>query len=82
MRSARMTMLLVTVVAAMPGAAKAQLKASVGDWPGWMGPDRTGVSQETGLLKQWPKRDRAISRRGQDFPDEQYATKPCCCVMM
>jgi outer membrane protein assembly factor BamB len=25
-----------------------------GDWPGWRGPDRTGVSTETGLLKQWP----------------------------
>jgi outer membrane protein assembly factor BamB len=24
------------------------------DWPGWRGADRTGVSQETGLLKQWP----------------------------
>ena len=26
-----------------------------GDWPGWRGPERTGVSAETGLLKQWPK---------------------------
>ncbi len=25
------------------------------DWPQWQGPDRTGVSKETGLLKQWPK---------------------------
>jgi outer membrane protein assembly factor BamB len=25
------------------------------DWPGWRGPDRTGVSTETGLLKSWPK---------------------------
>ena len=24
------------------------------DWPQWQGPDRTRVSQETGLLKQWP----------------------------
>ncbi|MGC1276514.1 MAG: PQQ-binding-like beta-propeller repeat protein [Planctomycetaceae bacterium] len=24
------------------------------DWPQWRGPDRNGVSQETGLLKQWP----------------------------
>ncbi|QQS47927.1 MAG: PQQ-like beta-propeller repeat protein [Acidobacteriota bacterium] len=24
------------------------------DWPQWRGPNRTGVSQETGLLKQWP----------------------------
>jgi outer membrane protein assembly factor BamB len=25
------------------------------DWPGWRGPDRSGVSKETGLLKTWPK---------------------------
>lgn len=25
------------------------------DWPQWQGPDRTGVSTETGLLKQWPQ---------------------------
>jgi outer membrane protein assembly factor BamB len=24
------------------------------DWPQWQGPDRTAVSKETGLLKQWP----------------------------
>jgi outer membrane protein assembly factor BamB len=24
------------------------------DWPQWHGPDRTNVSPETGLLKQWP----------------------------
>ena len=25
------------------------------DWPQWRGPHRDGVSQETGLLKEWPK---------------------------
>ncbi|MFO0809332.1 MAG: PQQ-binding-like beta-propeller repeat protein [Gemmataceae bacterium] len=25
------------------------------DWPQWQGPDRTAVSRETGLLKDWPK---------------------------
>lgn len=25
------------------------------DWPQWRGPDRTGISKETGLLKEWPK---------------------------
>jgi len=25
-----------------------------GDWPQWRGPNRDGVSKETGLLKQWP----------------------------
>jgi outer membrane protein assembly factor BamB len=25
------------------------------DWPQWRGPHRNGISQETGLLKEWPK---------------------------
>src|SRR5512142_2903665 len=25
------------------------------DWPQWQGPDRTAISKETGLLKEWPK---------------------------
>ncbi len=24
------------------------------DWPQWRGPERTGISRETGLVKQWP----------------------------
>jgi outer membrane protein assembly factor BamB len=27
---------------------------SAGDWPQWRGPNRDGISKETGLLKQWP----------------------------
>src|SRR4051812_5774825 len=25
------------------------------DWPQWRGPQRDGISKETGLLKEWPK---------------------------
>ncbi|HXP61193.1 MAG TPA: PQQ-binding-like beta-propeller repeat protein [Dongiaceae bacterium] len=25
------------------------------DWPQWRGPNRNGIGQETGLLKEWPK---------------------------
>jgi outer membrane protein assembly factor BamB len=28
--------------------------AATSDWPQWRGPERTGISRETGLLKQWP----------------------------
>jgi hypothetical protein len=28
---------------------------SAADWPQWRGPQRNGISQETGLLKEWPK---------------------------
>jgi outer membrane protein assembly factor BamB len=34
----------------LPGAT-----AFANDWPQWQGPDRTAVSKETGLLKEWPK---------------------------
>jgi outer membrane protein assembly factor BamB len=27
---------------------------TAGDWPQWRGPNRDGISKETGLLKQWP----------------------------
>ncbi|HZY90886.1 MAG TPA: PQQ-binding-like beta-propeller repeat protein [Gemmataceae bacterium] len=34
--------------------ALTQPGATAGDWPQWRGPERTGVSAETGLLKEWP----------------------------
>src|SRR5579884_1622584 len=29
--------------------------AGADDWPQWRGPERSGVSKEKGLLKEWPK---------------------------
>ncbi len=40
----------VTVV--IPLSASATRGA---DWPQWRGPERSGVSEETGLLKEWPQ---------------------------
>jgi outer membrane protein assembly factor BamB len=31
------------------------LGASTSDWPQWRGPERNGISQESGLLEEWPK---------------------------
>src|ERR1051325_2753083 len=31
------------------------VKHSATDWPGWRGPNRDGVSTETGLLTTWPE---------------------------
>ena len=28
---------------------------SGGEWPQWRGPNRDGVSRETGILKTWPE---------------------------
>ena len=36
-------------------ALAASLSAAPTDWPQWRGPDRDGLSKETGLLKEWPK---------------------------
>src|SRR5437879_1160760 len=31
-------------------------KVVAGDWPQWRGPNRDGVSRETGLLASWPEK--------------------------
>jgi len=46
---------VLTLVLAFVLAAALAAQTPIGtDWPQWRGPDRTGVSKETGLLKQWP----------------------------
>ena len=35
--------------------------AAPADWPQWQGPGRDAVSQETGLLKKWPKEGPALA---------------------
>ena len=29
--------------------------AFAADWPQWLGPNRDGLTEETGLLKEWPE---------------------------
>src|SRR5260370_31192255 len=36
-------------------AFHAALALRADDWPQWRGPHRDGISQEIGLLKEWPK---------------------------
>ncbi len=38
----------IILITAVAGPAQAD------DWPQWRGPERTDISKETGLLKQWP----------------------------
>src|SRR5262249_46592064 len=47
----------------------AQLKAGPGDWPAWRGPDRTGLSTGTGLLKQWPEGGPKLLWKAQGLGD-------------
>jgi len=46
----RMSAVLVAIAAGFTFAAN----SGPTDWPQWRGPDRTGLSKETGLLKSWP----------------------------
>ncbi|HLW68577.1 MAG TPA: PQQ-binding-like beta-propeller repeat protein [Gemmataceae bacterium] len=43
------------------------------DWPQWRGPDRNGISKETGLLAEWPKEGPKLLWRVDDI-DYGYST--------
>ncbi|HUV39084.1 MAG TPA: PQQ-binding-like beta-propeller repeat protein, partial [Planctomycetota bacterium] len=48
--------LLVACVCAVAAGQQAANPAAVGsDWPHWAGPNGNCISDETGLLKEWPK---------------------------
>jgi len=47
-------MLMLTVFVAV------QVVAQSTDWPQWRGPNRDGISKETGLLKSWPANGPAL----------------------
>ena len=51
MKNIRVFSLAVVVLLAVMHVAVAQ---SAANWPQWRGPNRDGISKETGLLKQWP----------------------------
>jgi outer membrane protein assembly factor BamB len=39
---------------ALQGKSLEQVEVKIVDWPQWRGPARTGISAETGFLRQWP----------------------------
>src|SRR5690349_15323238 len=41
--------------------------ARAADWPQWRGPERTGISQETGLLPTWPAEGPALRWKATDI---------------
>src|SRR6185436_4178698 len=43
------------------------------DWPQWRGPNRDGISKETGLLKEWPKDGPKLLWQVTDL-DDGYST--------
>lgn len=64
LRRAGMVIELVVVGAALV-AALVSHPVRGDDWPCWRGPQRDGISRETGLLKEWP----------QDGPAQLWKTK-------
>ena len=56
-----MKILLITMITAVATAMSLPAK----DWPQWRGPDRNGISTETGWLDQWPASGPAIAWRAQ-----------------
>ena len=49
----KLTALAVIVLLALP--LSHSVFAASSEWPQWRGPNRDGLSAETGLLKEWPK---------------------------
>src|SRR5499425_3206845 len=47
----------------------ANMAASTSDWPQWRGPERSGISPESGLLKQWPKEGPKLLWQVNDIGD-------------
>jgi outer membrane protein assembly factor BamB len=51
MKSTRVLLLALVALLCVAGQVMAQANAN---WPQWRGPNRDGISNESGLLKQWP----------------------------
>jgi outer membrane protein assembly factor BamB len=67
--------LLITIAAlclcfsAVYVTGSANMAASTSDWPQWRGPERNGISKETGLLKQWPAEGPKLLWQQDDIGD-------------
>lgn len=46
---------LICLMLAVAGTTAYGADPATGDWPGWRGSDRTGLSKEKGILKEWPE---------------------------
>jgi len=54
MRCTRVLPSALTALALLGWCALEAAAQAGGEWPQWRGPNRDGVSKETGLLRQWP----------------------------
>ena len=49
------SIVLLSLLVLPAAEAMAQVPSEPGDWPQWRGPNRDGISSDTGLLKEWPE---------------------------
>ena len=56
-------------ISAIPFNSSANMKSASPDWPQWRGPERSGISKETGLLKEWPKEGPKLLWQVNDIGD-------------
>ncbi len=54
MRAVRFLICAVAIAAFSSPETRASKSAAGGHWPQWRGPQRNGISSETGLLTRWP----------------------------
>jgi outer membrane protein assembly factor BamB len=54
------SLLILLVLLASASLVQTQAPPVSTDWPQWRGPDRSGISPETGLLRAWPKGGPAV----------------------
>src|SRR6266404_3135116 len=59
MKNSRFNLFTCAVVLLVSLIAEASAQTA-GEWPQWRGPNRDGISKETGLLKQWPAQGRPL----------------------
>ena len=66
-----MTLLLAFALSSISTGARSSVPAAPTDWPQWRGPERTGLSRDAGLLKQWsssgPSQVWSISNLGEGY---------------
>ena len=64
-----MTSRSLVAIAALFCLSVTTLAQTVSEWPQWRGPERSGISRETGLLKQWPKEGPKLLWQVNDIGD-------------
>jgi outer membrane protein assembly factor BamB len=61
MKNIRGLLLAIAACFSVAPQAMAQSAAQAASWPQWRGPNRDGISKETGLLKEWPAEGPALA---------------------